>query len=109
MYLCLRLLKLAICLGRTLRIMRNRFMFFPRVVSIVIAIVLLLTSTAALHAAAPTAKAFAPDEEAQAHALKAVRDIFATESADAKTNAQKQALAKKLMQNGRETKNDLAG
>ena len=55
------------------------------------------------------AKAAAPDADALASATKVVKEIYGTEWAAAKSPAQKQTLARKLLQKGRETVDDKPG
>ena len=54
-------------------------------------------------------KAHVPDEKAQAAAMKLVKEVYGDEYSKAKTEADKQALAKKLLRSADDTKDDPAG
>ena len=56
--------------------------------------------------AEPPKKAAVPDAAAQADATKLIKEVFGPEITAAKTPAQKQALAKKLLQKAKESEND---
>ena len=70
-----------------------------------------LTVSAAnrLIAVEPSAKVQAPDADVQAEATKLVKEVYGSEGTAAKTAAQKQALAKKLLQKARDSANDKPG
>ena len=54
-------------------------------------------------------KAAAPKADAQAQAAKLIKEIYGDENAAARTPAQKEALAKKILQKARESDNDESG
>jgi hypothetical protein len=72
-----------------------------------IVIIVLLAATAL--AEEPDAKTVAPDDAAQKAALALIADVYRLDYEKAKTAAQKIELAKKLLQEGEATKDDLVG
>ena len=73
--------------------------------SILAVIVLAVTALAE----EPTAKTAVPDDSAQKAALALVADVYKPDYEKAKTSGQKIELAKKLLQEGEATKDDLVG
>jgi hypothetical protein len=70
---------------------------------------LVILTASTLLAQKPVKKAAVPDASAQAEASKLIKEVYGDQWAAAKTAAQKQALAKTLLQKGKDTKKDEAG
>ena len=70
---------------------------------------LVLLTVSMLLAQEPVKKAPVPDANAQAEATKLIKEVYGDQWAAAKTPAKKQALAKTLVQKGKETEKDEAG
>src|SRR4051794_7920586 len=77
--------------------------------SVVLALVTALFSSASLFAMEPAALLPVPDEASQSAALQTLRDVYKSDFDQAKTNAKRLELAKKLFQTGLDTKDDNSG
>ncbi len=75
----------------------------------VVSFCLTLSAASMLFAADSRAKIPAPEAGVEAEASRLVKEVYAAEWAAAKTPAQKQALAKKLLQKARESASDKPG
>ena len=82
---------------------------YARSKTVAASLCLVILATTLLFAQAQSKKAPVPDANAQAEATRLIKEVYGDEWSSAKTPAEKQALAKKLLQKAKETDNDQAG